>query len=1042
MAKPSPRNEPVEASTPSRPPYLEINESDIRTALNAMVYNSLKPICIGLGVLFLLLLVRNFVVYPKEEITPLSLLAIGTAITFFLFSYALGRWKLSVRWAHPIAAGIACILLLNNFIHLYTLPDPLLSSRIIMIVIGVGACFLSWPWLLLVLTTAVGGWIGLAAVIQQTPVWTYFAFMLMEATVLSVLIHTIRIRMYRDEVKAVNQLGQAQWILQERTEQLEKTTDKLEEEISERKRIEENLEATNAQLNAVLDAATQASIIATDPQGLITVFNTGAERMLGYSAEEMVGKQTPCRIHSASEVEKRGKELSAEFGRPIEGFDVFVEHARRGGYEEREWTYVRKDGTHLTVTLAVTSQYDTKNNLIGFLGVAKDITERRRAQKALEESEKRIRTIVDNALEGIITINEQDLIESFNKAAEKIFGYTADELIGQNVNVLMPEPYRSEHDQYIANYLETRESKIIGVGREVVGIRSDGYVFPMELSMSEVILDHRRIFVGITRDITERIRAEKTIRESEERLQDFLDNANDLIQSVDPEGRLVYVNRAWREKMGYLDEETRNLFLFDLIHPAYRNHCQTLFRKVMAGEVLKDIEVMFLTKDRREIILSGSANCRFENGMPVATRSIFRDITESKQAEKELRKTKEAAEEANRAKSQFLANMSHELRTPLNSVIGFANILLKNKGRNFREQDLNFLSKILDNGKHLLNLINDILDLSKIEAGRMELEISSFSLERLVKEILAQMEGQVRQKEIRLIAEIPESLPWIETDEGKLSQVLINLVGNAVKFTEKGSVTVSVETEAATGRPIRIRVKDTGIGIPPDRLEMIFEAFRQADGSTTRKFGGTGLGLTISRSLCRLMRHRLEVESEVGQGSVFTVNLFTSKVPLIAYSSKVTPPSASPPAVSEPRPHPAEDESPWKDKTILVIDDEPDSRILLRQDFEDFGCRVLEAASGKEGLELAARHHPDLIALDLMMPDMNGWNVLNELKSRSDLSEIPVIVISIVAQDNRRDHLGVVDLLSKPVSRDDLLNILRKTHPSDLIGNRKEHTGE
>jgi len=257
----------------------------------------------------------------------------------------------------------------------------------------------------------------------------------------------------------------------------------------------------------------------------------------------------------------------------------------------------------------------------------------------------------------------------------------------------------------------------------------------------------------------------------------------------------------------------------------------------------------------------------------VAARYASRDIDRRLRAEEEARRAKEVAEAASRAKSEFLAMMSHELRTPLNSVIGFSNVLLRNRAGNLRDGDLLYLRRIRAGGQHLLSLINEVLDLSKVEAGRMKLDRAPVALDALVEDTLASFEGQLRDRPIALEAEVPEHLTPVMTDPAKLLQVLTNLIGNAIKFTERGSVVVRVIAERASRRPERIDVVDTGIGIPRDRQLAIFDAFEQADGSTARQYGGTGLGLAVSKSLCDLMGYRLDVESEPGVGSVFRVTL-------------------------------------------------------------------------------------------------------------------------------------------------------------------------
>jgi signal transduction histidine kinase/CheY-like chemotaxis protein len=406
------------------------------------------------------------------------------------------------------------------------------------------------------------------------------------------------------------------------------------------------------------------------------------------------------------------------------------------------------------------------------------------------------------------------------------------------------------------------------------------------------------------------------------------------------------------------------------------------------------------------------------------------EIAERKRAQEELRHAKEAAEAASRTKSQFLANMSHELRTPLNSVIGFTNILLKNKSGNLHPEEMTFLDRILANGKHLLDLINQVLDLSKIEAKRVEIETSMVTLDRLIGVIISQFEPQLRDRPVRLSAELPDRIAPFETDAGKLKQVIINLVGNALKFTEQGSVVVRVAVEEETHRPVRITVGDTGIGIPEDRLALIFEAFQQADPSTTRRYGGTGLGLTISKALCELMGYRLEVTSQVGKGSAFSIVLATRPAPAgvtirpapLAEVHGFTAAEAA--AEVTRRMRDMEATQPLRDKLVLIIDDEADSRILLTNLIEQFGCHVVAADSGELGLRMAKEVKPDLITLDLLMPQMDGWEVLRRLKADADLKEVPVIVVSVVARERRGTVLGAVEMLSKPVSREDLLRVI------------------
>lgn len=418
--------------------------------------------------------------------------------------------------------------------------------------------------------------------------------------------------------------------------------------------------------------------------------------------------------------------------------------------------------------------------------------------------------------------------------------------------------------------------------------------------------------------------------------------------------------------------------------------------------------------------------------------SVVIDITEIERTQDQLRRSKNRAEEANRAKTRFLANMSHELRTPLNSVIGFANVLGKNKKNNLTTQDLRFIERIRDNGHHLLSLINEILDLSRIESGRLEVERQPVDIGRLGEEILTQMRGDQRfGDEVETRCEIRPGELVLETDALRLRQVLLNLVGNALKFTEHGEVVLRL-AHKANGEPEAIEVVDTGIGIDAKSLERIFEAFQQVDTSTSRTHGGAGLGLSISRSLCRLLGYGLGVESKLGLGSTFRILLhgeasfkanaeaierarvhesgdITAEIREMVSASRAESQAAPPVGAVD-----------LAGKRVLVIDDSDDSRWLMRTALEDIGCEVLVAANGEEGFWIAHREKPDLITLDLMMPQMDGWEVLASLKRDSSLAAIPVVVVSAVADEHRGALLGAMEALSKPVTRQQLETVLSR----------------
>jgi PAS domain S-box-containing protein len=527
-------------------------------------------------------------------------------------------------------------------------------------------------------------------------------------------------------------------------------------------------------------------------------------------------------------------------------------------------------------------------------------------ESELTRSRKRLASIIDNSVDAIINIDTKGIILSVNKAVETIFGYRQEELLDRNISIIMPEPYRHEHDGYIKKYLETGQSHIIGIGREVIGAHKNGSTIELYLAVSEVHVENQIIFTG-----------------------------------------------------------------------------------------------------------------------------LIRDISLQKKAEESLKQAKEEAEHANRAKSVFLANMSHEIRTPLNAVLGFSELL---STMVTGEKEISYLDSIRSSGKGLLTIINDILDLSKIEAGKLDFNYESIDLERLLREIQQIFIPTIRQKGIKIIVEpASEFSTGLILDEIRIRQVLINLVGNAVKFTHKGEVKISAKMkkgEAPGKNNLSISVSDTGIGIPKAQQDMIFKAFQQQETHTAKLYGGTGLGLTISERLVKMMNGKIYLESQEGNGSKFTVILSDVKS-----DNKLTIMSEEKNGIDLP-------EIDFDPASILVVDDVASNRELIKAMLVDTRIRLLEADSGEKALMIIQREKPDLVLLDIRMPGMNGFEVLKQIRRDINTRNIKVIVItaSINFESSIQTDFSDFDgLLYKPVSVRDIIQELCRFLPYEIAQETKSN---
>jgi PAS domain S-box-containing protein len=478
-----------------------------------------------------------------------------------------------------------------------------------------------------------------------------------------------------------------------------------------------------------------------------------------------------------------------------------------------------------------------------------------------------LRALLDHSSDVITILNGGGTILFQSPSVRRILGYEQDELVGSDALARVHPDDRDTAAEVLRRPLEDGSTHGPTVYRY---LHRDGSWRLMEATS-------RRRLGGVVvnaRDVTAEREAEAALQRSERHYRSLFENAADVVTILEEDGTIRYESPSAERVMGWRPEELVGRGVFEFVHPEDAPAVACTFERVLRtpGEV-HAFELRFLHLDGSWRVLDGLARNLLHDP---AVRGIVvnsRDVTDRRLAEEALVRARDAAEAASRAKSDFLSSMSHELRTPLNSVIGFTNVLLRNRAGNQREADLNYLARILANGKHLLGLIDDILDLSKIEAGRMELELGEVAVDRLVLETLAELKGTVGGKPVELRVRSPDRVALLETDAGRLKQVLINLVGNAIKFTERGSVTVALEVDPESHRPLRLEVRDTGVGIPRERLADIFLAFEQGESGTARRFGGTGLGLAISSSFCELMGFRLEVESEVGAGSRFAIVL-------------------------------------------------------------------------------------------------------------------------------------------------------------------------
>lgn len=633
---------------------------------------------------------------------------------------------------------------------------------------------------------------------------------------------------------------------------------------------------------------------------------------------------------------------------------------------------------------------------------------------SLKDREARLRALFNTTAISIVVIDEQGRIEEFNPGSETVFAYDKEEVIGQNVNILMPEPYYSEHDNYLKNYLAGVPSRIIGIEREVLGKRKGNALFPMQLNVGEAKLGKHSIFVGFIQDISKRKQMESASRHFEAIVQ----ASADAIMSKNLQGIVTSWNASAEHMFGYAAAEMIDSPMLKLFPLERVDEEKFILKQISHGQRINHFETVRIRKDGSPIDVSVTLSPIFdEGGVVIGASKIARDITLNKQLERELHAAKQAAEASNQSKSEFLANMSHEIRTPMNAIIGLTRLASETE---LTPKQHDYLQKIQTSSQALLGILNDILDLSKIESGRMDIERIEFDPTLMLQGVSDLFIAKAEEKGLEIFLDVVPEVPLtVVGDPLRIQQVLTNLVSNAIKFTPKGEIHVRIEVEESRGNDLllRLSVRDTGIGINDAVIEHLFQPFSQADASTTRKFGGTGLGLVISKQLVILMGGSITVSSQPEQGSIFSFTVRCGKGRTYNWN---------------------QDSRHLKDTRVLVVDDQETSCIILRNILESWRFLVTTALSAEEALQWINKSEQigapfDLLLVDWQMAGMNGLELAHELgrkESQGKLKQQPTIIM--VTAYNKEQLLKEASsssarldaILTKPVVPSSLLNTI------------------
>jgi len=741
-------------------------------------------------------------------------------------------------------------------------------------------------------------------------------------------------------------------------------------------------------------------VLTADGRFLYTYVSDGVEALLGVSPGEIL--RDPRAAQRCIHPEDYNK----------------VEAAMRASAEtlsplKLEYRLIRRDGK-LRWAQGMSVPQQREDGAVVWDGFIIDATEKLLSEQALKDNETRLRTVLDAIRDAYVAIDEDDRITAWNSEAERLFGWTEQEALGRRLGeTIVPWRHREAHRVRLQRLTQSgqggREERV-----ELTALRRDGDEFPAEYSLAPTRGGHGWAIHAFIRDITERKARERALAESETRYRLLAETVSDTIVRATPEGIRFYVSPAVRKVLGYEPDELVGHHLFELVHPddLAAVHASA---PALAGGTASLVTYRARHKDGHYVWIELARRAVLDpaTGKPVELICSGRDVSRRKAAEAALAAAKEEAERANLAKTAFLANMSHEIRTPMHGILGMTDLLLRGT---LEAEQRDRAAIIRDSAQSLLTIINDILDISKLEAGRLALESIPFDLATVVEEAVGLLEPKAHEKGVALSHRIDARLRFrLRGDPTRIRQILLNLVGNAIKFTRRGMVNVDVACETRpTAAALRVEVTDTGIGIPADAIARLFAKFSQADETVGRRFGGTGLGLAISKQLVEAMGGEIGVTSHVGGGSRFW---FTLDLPIAEEATGPGPPAARPGVARSGR-----------GNRILLAEDIEINQLIAAQMLRSAGYSVEVVNNGAEAVTAVQQGQYDLVLMDAHMPVMDGVEAAQLIRSLAEpKSRLPIVALSADAVDSARETYlgaGMNDFLSKPFDRSALLDMV------------------